>query len=295
MRKIITLILTVASLQVNSAFALSGGPWDFGTPGGNQNLGNYEGVIKMKNGNGLFRFSQGLEAQISVFNVSTVFYKGIIYFGSCFATVNATEGRVTGMTNGSSTGFRSEETNDETAADFFTFTQSETTTETSGLNSSAGGNIGTCNTSWDGKVTTQSPYVEFEADGIAYFFGQLDQIQVVTSTIDNPTPTIETGADSTLEAVERIIDAFTPDAPGVENPLSDITFEDILRLLDLSTTSRETFITNRLSTGGESDVFPDVGVQEKIEVFGTQITNGYVAPVTDGLTIQGTGAGGFLF
>lgn len=293
MRKIITLILTAASLQVNSALAISGGPWDYGNAGSNQNLGNYEGVIKMKNGNGLFRFSQGLEAQISVFNVSTVFYRGIIYFGSCFASVNSDQNRVSGMTNGSSEGFSSQTTSNDQTAGFVTFQQTEETTEVSGLNSSSGGNIGTCNTSWEGKVTSKFPFVVFEAKGKAYFFGQLDQIQISTSVINNEIPVISTGEDSLLTAITAIIGAFT--VPGTTNPISDITFEDLLRLLDLTTTSRAGTVENRIGSGGQSNVFPDIGVQEKIRVYGTQISSGPVAPVTDGFTLTGTGSGGFLF
>jgi len=295
MRSTLTLIVAIVCFHGHPALALVGGPFGFNDPQGNQ-TGIYQATIQLKNGSGICRFSEGQEAQISVFNTSSVFYKGIIYFGTCFGIVDKNAKRVTGQTNGRSDGFQSTTTEEDVQSGLFTLTANQTTNTVDGLDQGTSGVIGNCNTSWTGKITDTAPILEFEAEGIAYFFGDLDSTSIITSNIDNPNPIIGTGADSTIAAIQIIIDAFIPDGAGTQNPFDNLGVDDVLRLLDISATFRESNITNTLSSGGQVDEFPDLGVQVPIQVLGSQISFTRTPPVTNQRDrITGTGSGGFLF
>lgn len=286
MRKALTLFAAVLALPVQSSFALVGGPWDFNDHQGNS-TGTYQAIITMKNGSGICRFTEGPEAQISVFNVSSIFYKGVIYWGSCFAVVDKINKKVTGMTNGSADQFQNTVSTEVSTTGQGAAAQG-TIQNQSG--SGAAGVIGTCNTSWSGKVTSTAPIIEFKADGIAYFFGDLDQSITSTTVVTNNrvvNPDI-------VQAISDIANALTGGA--VISAFQNVSIDELIRLLDLSTSLGESSISNTVSSGGQSHVFPNLGVKTKIWVYGNQISYGRNPPITnaqDGLT--GTGSGGFLF
>ena len=138
----------------------------------------------MRDGSGIVRFTEAsggtsAGAQVSPLNSSQLFYRGIIYVGVTFAVLDQNEKTVTGMTNGSSVGFQSTTTTttDTTNAFFFggdetTRTQQSTVHQVAAAESSA-----TPTPAGTVSITDTSPILEFEADGVAFFFGDLDQTQ----------------------------------------------------------------------------------------------------------------------
>lgn len=291
MRKAITLVFTLMTLGAHSSFAHVGGPFSFNDPGGNQ-TGVYQAVITMQNGNGTCRFAEGQEAQISPQNTSIIFYRGIVYAGTCFGIVDKNAKYVQGTTNGSSNAGGSGSLLDTLASqtDSFQVTGLDNTTGAGGISSGSAGNIGTANTSWTGDVTDTAPIVEFEAEGIAYFFGQLDTNTVITTNIANS----RTVDDTIVNAISDIANSLTGNA--LLSSFNDISIDELITLVDLSTAQGSSSTSATTSSGGESDVFPDLGVQVKVFVFGSQISYnriGSITPEQDQLT--GTGSGTFFF
>ncbi len=296
MRKAITLVSTLLTLGAHSAFAHVGGPFSFNDHNGNQ-AGTYQAVLTMRNGNGMCRFSEGPEAQISPFNTSIVFYRGVVYAGTCFGIVDKDQKYVQGTTNGRTNVATSSSSNalDGLSANGFgaIFVSGVDTNQTNtvqGVSSGNAQNIATCNTNWTGDVTDTAPIIEFKAEGVAYFYGELDASAVITSEIAN-TRTVD---DTIVNAISNIALALTGNA--VLSSFQDISVDELISLVDLSTAQGQSSNRRTTSTGGQSDVFPDLGVQEKVFVFGNQIgfqRFGSITPEQDGLT--GTGQGAFFF
>ncbi len=297
MRSTLISLLSLVALMTNS-LALSGGPWGDNTTGSNGGQGTYQAIIQMRNGSGIARFTeasggQGSGAQVSVFNSSQIFYRGIIYVGTCFAVVDTNKKRVTGMTNGSSSGFQSA----SGATDANSFNVNVSIGETSGNSTAAastsasGGVVGNANTNWNGQVTDTSPILEFEAEGEAYFFGDLDSQQIQTVDIQNNA----TVNGDILEAFEQIIAAFNG---GGNNPGVTIQgIDDLLTLFNTSVEGRDSNTVISTSSGGQDNVFPEIGVRVPIRVYGHQISFSVSNPIGGGgLTgLEGTGRGTFLF
>ncbi|CAN5152895.1 hypothetical protein BH23VER1_BH23VER1_37580 [soil metagenome] len=295
MRKALTLVSTLLALGAHSASAHVGGPFSFNDHGGNQS-GVYQAVITMKNGNGACRFSEGQEPQISIQSTSIIFFRGIVYAGTCFGIVDKNAKYVQGTTNGRSNVSSTSSSNalDNIGSGNFLFLGDtaglSSESQAIGVQSGAGGNIGICNTSWTGKVTDTSPIVEFRAKGVAYFFGELDAQVVVTSTIAN---TREVNNDI-VDAIASIAASLTGGA--ILSSFNDISIDELINLVDLSTASGTASSSANASSGGQSKIFPDIGVQVPVTVFGSQISYDRVAAVTpqeDGLS--GTGSGAFFF
>ena len=169
MKKLFALIATSLTLSVLPASAIVGGPW------GNNNFtangtGTYSATLFMQNGLGIARFTDDTNAQFSLLNQSVVFFKGIVYLGGCFGSVDHSGGRVDAITNGSS-------------SNLF-------------VNSGAGGGVGFCNTMWHADITTEAPILRFSGEGRANFFGALNQVTEVTvatvTNISDPSFTVTT-------------------------------------------------------------------------------------------------------
>jgi hypothetical protein len=159
MKRIFALLTIALAFQGINAHAIIGGPWDYDNYNSN-NQGTYSATMAMANGMGMARWT---DSQRSVFtnestlDQSVVYYKGIIYIGRTFASVDYQADSVFGVTNGDST--------------------------TPFSDSSSGNNIGICNTSWTCKFREEKPVLRFSGSGEAVFYGQLDQTEVQTTTI----------------------------------------------------------------------------------------------------------------
>ena len=111
MRSTLISLFSLVALTANS-LALTGGPWDDNSNTANGGQGTYQAIIQMRNGSGIARFTEGSGlagtsgAQVSPFNSSQIFFRGIIYVGVTFAVLDQNEKTVTGMTNGTSGGFQ---------------------------------------------------------------------------------------------------------------------------------------------------------------------------------------------
>ena len=206
MKKILLVLGLMLLLPVSESFALKGGPFDNNSYGGRRG-GVYQIVMMIPNGNGIARFSDETSAQISVFSDSSVYYKGIIYIGNAFGVVDLDSGYVTGMSNGTSDG--GQNTNAE--GGYGGAGTAPTTTTTQGRAfSSAGGNVGICNTSWTGKVDVQGANTRMSGKGVASFFGELDTTTIATdiSYDDDAETTALSTADVTNDFLNDLVSAI---------------------------------------------------------------------------------------
>ena len=295
MRSTLISLFSLVALTANS-LAISGGPFDDNLTG-NGGQGTFQAILEIPNGSGIARWTEasggtGSGAQVSPLNSSQIFFRGIIYIGTTFAVIDSNRKRVTGMTNGSSTGFQDTSTTTTASANFFTFGVEESTDNVDGAGSGAGGIIRTCNTSWDGDVTDTAPFLEFEAEGSAFFFGDLDAQRTEVVDIENDAAVNQ----DILDAFTEIIDAFN--GGGTNNPGVTIQgVDDILTLFNTTVGNRDSSTVITSGTGGQDNVFPDLGVEVPVKVFGHQISFQVNPPLggTGTTGLEGTGRGTFLF
>ncbi len=159
MKRIFALIAIALAFQGINAQAHIGGPWDNDNYNSN-NQGTYSATITMANGMGMARWTDSQRAfftDATTNDQSVIYYRGIIYIGRVFASVDFFTNSVIGVTNGDST--------------------------TAISDSSAGYNIGICNTSWSCSFGQEKPVLRFSGRGEAVFYGALDVIQIETTTI----------------------------------------------------------------------------------------------------------------
>ena len=159
MKRILALIATALTLQGFNAHAIIGGPWDYDNYNSN-NQGTYSATMTMANGLGMARWTDSQRAfftDATTNDQSIVYYRGIVYVGRVFASVDYQTDSVFGVTNGDST--------------------------TAVSDSSAGYNIGIANTSWTCSFGMEKPVLRFHGSGEAVFFGTLDVTQIETTTI----------------------------------------------------------------------------------------------------------------
>lgn len=279
MKKLIAFVSLVA-MQLTPAMAHVGGPWSGGTVDSHIS-GIFGGIMTLRNGSGIFRFSQTDGAQLSAFSASMIYYKGVTFLGSCQAHIDWPTRKIAGMTNGSAynrspavvrqeapplvdnnPNFNPQDASLQqrtltvslTPAVAADGTITTRTFQTSNLG--AAGPVGIANTHWQGKLTTTAPIPRFEAKGQAAFLGEqpsileFDIVEGATRTFNTPVGPVE--------------------VPG---PLE------------------------RLSVGrGGNDPFPKPRNTEKIRVFGSRIS--YTAVPSFGGQqggLIGTGGGGFSF
>ena len=159
MKRIFALIAIALTFQGINAQAIIGGPWDYDNYNSN-NQGTYSATITMANGIGMARWTDSQRAfftDATTSDQSVIYYKGIVYVGRVFASVDHITDTVIGVTNGDST--------------------------TAVSDSSSGNNIGICNTSWRCSFGQEKPVLRFHGKGEAVFFGALDVRQEETTTI----------------------------------------------------------------------------------------------------------------
>ncbi len=265
MKKLIAFV-SVLALQVTPAMAWVGGPWSAGTHD-NHVTGIFGGIITMKNGSGIFRFSSDESAQLGAFNSSVVYYKGRTFLGSCLAHIDFQSKSISGITNGSAydrsptqripttsplvdhpvggggqisvplTPIINPDDNEVTPRNY----------NLAGL--TATGPVGIANTQWEGKLTSTAPNIRFSAKGEAAFVGASDLVFDIR------------------------IDEVPNEDPALPPSLNGIT----------------------IGFGGNNE-FPDPENTEKIRVFGSRVTYN-VSPSAGGLnnSITGTGGGAFSF
>jgi hypothetical protein len=173
MRKVLGFLAIAFALQMGSAFAIVGGPWDNNTYDGNTG-GTYTGVIVMDNGSGIIRWSEGEEAQLSVLSESAIWYKGVVYFGTCFAVVDWVRKKFNGITSGRSLEI-------------------------------AGGPIFACSTDFKGKITQTQHAVRFQGGGRAVFYGEAGNTQTTTISPDGLTVTITRGGNDLIQTFRNKI------------------------------------------------------------------------------------------
>lgn len=235
MKKFLPLLATCLMFSGAPAHAIVGGPWD-GNNFNQNNAGTYQASISMRNGLGMARFTdQGDVAQFAVVNQSVIFYQGAVYLGGCFGNVDFVNGEVTGITNGS--------------------------TINAFINSSQGGNVQTCNTSWRCDITEQAPIMRFSGSGQANFFGALTAFEnsnATTTTTTTTTTVVDADADTGI-TTETVTEVLT---------------EAVERVADV---------------GGQNSEFESLGASTRIYVYGAQISTEAITALQPA---SGGGAGG---
>jgi hypothetical protein len=155
MKKLFALIATSLTLSGLPASAIVGGPWD-NNNFNQQNTGTYQATMYITNGLGMVRFTDDTNAQFALVNQSIVFYRGVVYVGGAFGSVDWTGGNVTCITNG------------DTINNF--------------VDSGVGQNIDRANTMWVADIKQKAPVLRFSGDGQANFYGDPNQFDSETTT-----------------------------------------------------------------------------------------------------------------
>ncbi len=194
MKKIVALLTLVSFLfQAAPAMAWVGGPYSNNTHDGRSG-GVFQGMITMKNGSGMFRFSSGSEPFISPNANSVIFHQGLTYFGDCFGMVDFPSKKISGIMNGRTT---------------ITFPANTPATPTGSpsIQFGNGADDFIANVEWSGKLTRTAPGVLFKGKGYAYFFEANYSNQISTSIITvgiqdeipgEPAATIDTSITQTI-------------------------------------------------------------------------------------------------
>ena len=172
MKKLFALIATSVLFSASPASAIVGGPW-----GGNNfsfdSFGVYQATMYIPNGLGMARFSDSPAGQFSATNQSVIFFRGAVYVGSCFGTVDWVNGKVNAVTNG------------DTINNF--------------TDSGAARMIDIANTYFIADITEEAPIMRFSGKGQANFFGALDTFD---STRITTTTVIEGDTEIEIEGLE---------------------------------------------------------------------------------------------
>lgn len=192
MRKLLAFLFTALVLQATPALALVGGPWDNNSHEGNSD-GIFSATLILKGGIGLARWSQLADIpEIGRYSESVVWYKGAVYFGSCYGNVDMQSKKVTGITEGEINAPRA-------------------------LGSRAAGPLGFCNTQWTGKVKDIRHSLSFSAKGDAAFFGDYSS-EFLPETVIEITDTDVTIDPNTGQATNTTVTTTTQTIPGASGP-----------------------------------------------------------------------------
>jgi hypothetical protein len=198
MKKIFLTIASVALMSNSNVWALAGGPFDNGDPGGllMERGGFYQCQFSFENGNGYGIFtpdsyiggnlpnanqSAGASSQqLGIFNRgslytpnsggtalghnanrSVFYHKGVTYVGSCFGFVDSDAREVQGTCNASSNENITQQTLSQNTGGLINASQSAQTQQPLVIN--ATGNI--LNVGWTGRVTKTRPIYRFKGKG----------------------------------------------------------------------------------------------------------------------------------
>lgn len=198
MKKIFLTIASVALMSNSNVWALAGGPFDNGDPGGIllERGGFYQCQFSFKNGNGYGLFTPdsylggnlpnanqtgaSSSQQIGIFNRgslytpnsggsslghnanrSVFYFKGVTYVGGCFGFVDTENRDVQGTCNASSNEQITQQTLSQNTGGLINASQTATTSQPLVIN--AEGNI--LNVGWTGKITDTRPNLRFRGKG----------------------------------------------------------------------------------------------------------------------------------
>jgi hypothetical protein len=196
MKKIVASVTALSFfLQAMPAMAWVGGPYSNNTHDGKTG-GVFQGMVTMKNGSGMFRFSTGSEPFISPNANSVMFHQGLVFYGDCFGMVDFPSKRVSGVTNGNSN-------------INFPANTPVTPIGTPSIQFGNGNDNYICNTQWSGRFNRTAPGVTFKAKGHAYIFQSDYSNQTTTDIITSgiieelpgdPAPIRETTITQTISS-----------------------------------------------------------------------------------------------
>lgn len=272
MKKIFLTIASVALMSNSNVWALAGGPFDNGDPGGllMERGGFYQCQFSYRNGNGYGIFtpdsylggnlpnanqSAGTNSQqLGVFsrgslytpntggsalghnaNRSVFYFKGLTYVGGCFGFVDTASRQVQGQCNGSSNERITQQTLSQNTGGLINASQAATTSQSLVINTSGF----VINVGWTGKIIRSRPILRFRGKG---------ELSVVSPAAESAIPTLA------YQAYSGLIDAIIQSTSNLQNatgaPVDFTSASDAIQdaLADLTT---------YLGQGGPQDIYDD--------------------------------------
>jgi hypothetical protein len=287
MKKIFLTIASVALMSNSNVWALTGGPFDNGDPGGllMERGGFYQCQFSFKNGNGYGIFTpdsylggnlpnpnQAVGAssqQLGVFsrgslytpnsagaalghnaNRSVFYYKGLTYVGGCFGFVDSAARDVQGTCNASSNETVTQQTLSQNTGGLINASQSAQTSQSLVIN----GQGLILNVGWTGKITATRPNMRFRGNGEMSIQELGGQAQITALT---------------FSAYEGLIGAIIQSTSSLQNaPGAQVDFESSQIAIDEALTA----LQDRLDTAGASgpDEIFENAVVEPVRVTGNR-------------------------
>jgi len=285
MKKIFLTIASVALMSNSNVWALSGGPFDNGDPGGllMERGGFYQCQFSFRNGNGYGVFtpdsylggnlpnanqSAGSSSQqLGVFgrgslytpnsggtalghnaNRSVFYYKGLTYVGGCFGFVDTHSRQVQGTCNASSNESVTQQTLSQNTGGLINASQAATTSQNLVINTAGF----VLNVGWTGKITTTRPNMRFRGKG---------ELSVVSPAGESSLQTLA------YQAYSGLIDAIIQSTSNLQN--ADAAPVDFTSASDAIQDALQDLSTYLGTGGGPNEVFADA-VTEPVRVTGNR-------------------------
>jgi len=273
MKKIFLTIASVALMSNSNVWALAGGPFDNGDPGGllMERGGFYQCQFSYRNGNGYGIFtpdsylggnlpnanqSAGSSSQqLGVFsrgslytpnsggaalghnaNRSVFYYKGLTYVGGCFGFVDTHSREVQGTCNASSNESITQQTLSQNTGGLINAAQAATTSQSLVINT-AGFVI---NVGWTGKIINTRPNLRFRGKG---------ELTVVSPSSESALSTLA------YQAYSGLIDAIIQSTSNLTTPAlsGTVDYTESSRAIQLALEDLSTY----LGAGGPDDIYND--------------------------------------
>ena len=273
MKKIGADLSLLGLLSQATALAWVGGPYSNNTYDGFAG-GIFTGTIRGSNTSGILKFSQGNEAYVSPFGDSIVYNKGMAYYGECYGFVDFDSKTVSGVTNGSNSGANLNDPNSSPQyrnlfGNGFGVQNGVTVggyqTGQGGSIGAAGSNVGSANSSWNGKITKSKQTMRFRAKGEMTLFGsatEVTEFNNVTSTGDFQNPRFDGGIPG-----KDAIPASPGPPPGVAGPAVPAIPGTGLNLIG---TGNPPGTGSTIRVSGAANNYPNIESVIKIKVYGSR-------------------------
>ncbi len=194
MKKILSIASALLLIQVSTASAIVGGPWDNDNYAEGREAGIYQAVATMRNGMGIMRFGNNPNTvnlniqnddgttELNAANQSVWWYQGVTYAGDTWAIVDMRAKSVVGINTADS--------RDPTALNAPINTPAGQATPTNR------GNRRFLTANWHATIRTQTPQVRFDGSGTVAVFGELENVS--STLIQNITTPDVTGPGGTI-------------------------------------------------------------------------------------------------
>jgi hypothetical protein len=285
MKKIFLTIASVALMSNSNVWALAGGPFDNGDPGGllMERGGFYQCQFSFRNGNGYGIFTPdsylggnlpnpnqtagSSSQQLGVFsrgslytpnsggtalghnaNRSVFYYKGLTYVGGCFGFVDTQARQIQGTCNASSNESITQQTLSQNTGGLINASQAASTTQSLVLNTAGF----VLNVGWTGKITETRPNMRFRGKG---------ELSVVSPGGESSIQTLA------YQAYSGLIDAIIQSTSNLQNATgAPVDFTSASDAIEDALNDLQTYLG---TGGGPNEVYADA-VTEPVRVTGNR-------------------------